>query len=217
MNKDTRRKDMTKGDIVAKELENDILSGVLSEGSPVPSLGDTAKRFSVSLRTVREAYKVLEAKGLIETSQGKCATVKSVTLPGVWDLIKDKSRQGGRRFEKERFASVMDIERLSLERAMMKYEIDDRLTGNELFPIDIPYLLAWHGALLSSTGNAITDLLAHEAEKDHIKSLEKAYQKAGQKAMDISRDMVDAVGGRNQILASALFTELTQELLSKAF
>lgn len=70
----------TKSTQIANKLEEMILSKVYKAGEPLPSQQELAEQFSASSRSVREAFKNLEAKGLIQVSQGKRAIVKSNNL-----------------------------------------------------------------------------------------------------------------------------------------
>ncbi len=70
----------TKSTQIANKLEEMILSKTYKAGEPLPSQQELATQFSASSRSVREAFKNLEAKGLIQVSQGKRAIVKSNSL-----------------------------------------------------------------------------------------------------------------------------------------
>lgn len=70
----------TKSARIANYLEELILSKELVAGHTLPSQQELADRFGASSRSVREAFKQLEAKGLLEVSQGRRATVKSNNL-----------------------------------------------------------------------------------------------------------------------------------------
>lgn len=75
--------DMTgtsKSTAIANALEKSILAGEYKTGELLPSQKQLADKFNVSSRSLREAFKSLEAKGLIEVSQGRRATVKSNNL-----------------------------------------------------------------------------------------------------------------------------------------
>ena len=54
---------------VAEEIENAILSGDLNPGDKLASERELSKTFGVGQRTLREALRLLEEKGLIETNQ----------------------------------------------------------------------------------------------------------------------------------------------------
>ncbi|MDT4763012.1 GntR family transcriptional regulator [Sphaerochaeta sp. PS] len=70
----------TKSTMIANQLEEMILSKKYKAGENLPSQHTLAQQFSASSRSVREAFKNLEAKGLIEVTQGKKAIVKSNNL-----------------------------------------------------------------------------------------------------------------------------------------
>jgi DNA-binding FadR family transcriptional regulator len=60
---------------VVETIEADILSGKLRIGDRLPAEAELAKRFNISVRSVREALQVLETKGLIRRKHGERANV----------------------------------------------------------------------------------------------------------------------------------------------
>ncbi|MDD3942211.1 MAG: GntR family transcriptional regulator, partial [Sphaerochaetaceae bacterium] len=70
----------TKSAQIARQIEEMILNKTYQAGEPLPSQQDLAVEFNASSRSIREAFKQLEAKGLVEISQGKRAMVKSNNL-----------------------------------------------------------------------------------------------------------------------------------------
>lgn len=58
-------------------LKNKIESGLLPEGTSLPSRTDLCMEFETSEKTIRRALVMLETKGFIETSQGKRPVVRS--------------------------------------------------------------------------------------------------------------------------------------------
>jgi DNA-binding FadR family transcriptional regulator len=70
----------TKTAKIAKTLEKLILEGKLPRGSFLPSQQELANQFQTSSRPIREALKLLEAKGLIQINQGRKAQVCSNNL-----------------------------------------------------------------------------------------------------------------------------------------
>ncbi|MGH2535603.1 MAG: FadR/GntR family transcriptional regulator [Thermomicrobiales bacterium] len=64
---------------VAERLLGEILDGSFSPGSSFPSEGELVERFGVSRVVIREAIRTLEARGLVEASQGKRPTVIGLT------------------------------------------------------------------------------------------------------------------------------------------
>lgn len=70
----------TKSARIAAKLEEQILSKKLTAGEFLPSQQELAEQFDASSRSIREAFKQLEAKGLVTVSQGRRAQVKSNNL-----------------------------------------------------------------------------------------------------------------------------------------
>ncbi|HHU89360.1 MAG TPA: FadR family transcriptional regulator, partial [Spirochaetales bacterium] len=70
----------TKSSLIARQIEELILNKVYAAGDILPSQQELAETFNASSRSIREAFKQLEAKGLLEVSQGKRAVVKSNNL-----------------------------------------------------------------------------------------------------------------------------------------
>jgi len=70
----------TKSTMIANQLEEMILAKKYKAGECLPSQHKLATQFYASSRSVREAFKNLEAKGLIQVQQGKKAVVKSNNL-----------------------------------------------------------------------------------------------------------------------------------------
>ena len=63
---------------VALRIEDAIISRKLSPGDKLPSERELAKTFGISHRTLREALRLVEEKGLLETSQSG-NVVKAIT------------------------------------------------------------------------------------------------------------------------------------------
>jgi GntR family transcriptional repressor for pyruvate dehydrogenase complex len=70
----------TKTARIANALEKLILEGKLARGSFLPSQQELADQFQTSSRPIREALKLLEAKGLIQITQGRKAQICSNNL-----------------------------------------------------------------------------------------------------------------------------------------
>lgn len=67
----------TKSACIASELEKMILDGVFEVGKYLPSQKEISERFGVSPRSAREAFKYLEARGLVHITQGRRAQVEA--------------------------------------------------------------------------------------------------------------------------------------------
>jgi len=63
-------------ELVAKQIEDLILSGRLSSGDRLPSESELGRQFSVSRTVIREAVKVLADKGLVRPEPGRGTFVR---------------------------------------------------------------------------------------------------------------------------------------------
>jgi GntR family transcriptional repressor for pyruvate dehydrogenase complex len=72
-------------DVLAEHLRESILRGELPEGSPLPSERELGERSGLSRASVREALRILESEGLIQTRPGRNggASVKQPTAESI--------------------------------------------------------------------------------------------------------------------------------------
>ncbi len=85
----------TKSARIANYLEEMILSRQLSAGELLPSQQELAEKFDASSRSIREAFKQLEAKGLLTVSQGRRACVKCNNLDQFVESLTDSILRSG--------------------------------------------------------------------------------------------------------------------------
>ncbi|WP_422479935.1 FadR/GntR family transcriptional regulator [Pleomorphochaeta sp. DL1XJH-081] len=85
----------TKSARIANYLEEMILSGELGTGELLPSQQELADKFGASSRSIREAFKQLEAKGLLTISQGRRASVKCNNLDQFVESLTDSIIRSG--------------------------------------------------------------------------------------------------------------------------
>jgi DNA-binding FadR family transcriptional regulator len=85
----------TKSARIANYLEEMILSRQLSAGELLPSQQELAEKFNASSRSIREAFKQLEAKGLLTVSQGRRACVKCNNLDQFVESLTDSILRSG--------------------------------------------------------------------------------------------------------------------------
>ena len=97
----------SKVSIIVRALEKDILKGVYEKGTLMPSQNDLCSKYDVSSRTVREAFKILEAKGLVTISQGRRAYVNTNSLDQYVDSI-SASMMSGDTGDNKLFADLLD-------------------------------------------------------------------------------------------------------------
>ena len=85
----------TKSARIANALEEMILSKHLGAGELLPSQQELGDKFNASSRSIREAFKQLEAKGLLTVSQGRRACVKSNNLDQFVESLSDSIIRSG--------------------------------------------------------------------------------------------------------------------------
>jgi len=56
---------------IARQIKNQIISGDLEEGAPLPSIRTLALELQISVITTKRAYEELEKEGFIDTVGGK--------------------------------------------------------------------------------------------------------------------------------------------------
>ena len=56
---------------ISSQIKNQILSGDLAEGEPLPSIRTLARELHISVITTKRAYEELEHEGFIDTVSGK--------------------------------------------------------------------------------------------------------------------------------------------------
>ena len=56
---------------ISKQIKNQIISGDLEEGNPLPSIRNLAKELQVSVITTKRAYEILESEGFVDTVTGR--------------------------------------------------------------------------------------------------------------------------------------------------
>jgi len=157
---------------VAHEIGRQVVSGAIAEGALLPREAELAERLSVSRQAVREALKVLAAKGLV-TSRRRTGT--SVLPRSLWNLL-DPDVLAWHPVEclpPEFFSDLVELRRviepvaaeLAAARAtpdgigaigtaleQMRRAIDDR-------PAFINADVSFHSAICTASGNVLFDRL----------------------------------------------------------
>ncbi|MDC7241676.1 MAG: FadR/GntR family transcriptional regulator [Spirochaetales bacterium] len=67
-------------DEVVQALESIIVENDLQPGDKLPSQAELSEKLQVGTRSIREAIRTLESRGLVETQQGKGVFVKEINL-----------------------------------------------------------------------------------------------------------------------------------------
>ena len=155
---------------IAEQIREAILDGELKIGDQLPSEKDFARHFGVSKSSLREAYRVLEAYGLLEIRQGMSggAFIKEVDITTIKDSLVNYfffQNPGLREYTEIRTfiepqvvricaekITAEDIEYLENNILAMEQEPDGK---NFISDLDI----AFHKKLVDITGNKIISLV----------------------------------------------------------
>ncbi|MBL6993357.1 FadR/GntR family transcriptional regulator [Desulfobacula sp.] len=155
---------------IAEQIREAILDGELKIGDQLPSEKDFASHFGVSKSSLREAYRVLEAYGLLEIRQGMSggAFIKEVDITTIKDSLVNYfffQNPGLREYTEIRTfiepqvvricaekITAEDIEYLENNILAMEQEPDGK---NFISDLDI----AFHKKLVDITGNKIISLV----------------------------------------------------------
>jgi len=74
-------------DVVAEQIERLIMDGVLKAGQPLPSERRLTEKLGASRTALREGLKLLRARGLIRTEQGKGSFVAPISQVDAGPLV----------------------------------------------------------------------------------------------------------------------------------
>jgi GntR family transcriptional repressor for pyruvate dehydrogenase complex len=160
---------------IVEQIRGAILSGELKIGEQLPSEKDFSKHFGVSKSSLREAYRALEAYGLLEIRQGMAggAFIKEVDLTTVKDSLVNYfffQNPGLREYTQIRTFIEPQIVKICAEKATaedIEYLENNILTmeqepGGESFLSDLD--IAFHKKLVDITGNKIISLVVESVQ-----------------------------------------------------
>jgi GntR family transcriptional repressor for pyruvate dehydrogenase complex len=198
---------------IVEQVRGRIRSGDLAVGDRLPSERALCEQFGVSRRTVREAFRMLEATGHITIKLGKeggaFVTAPSAELvgEGITDLI---ASSGLTSAEVTEVRSLMEIAYLPLAVERATDEDIDRLRlmcdRHEAARLDATYgvemSLEFHLALAACTHNAASVLLLDSLRESILRSLSDAHH-SGTSGVAEHRSVVDALAARDVDSATA--------------
>lgn len=160
---------------IVEQIRGAILSGELKLGDQLPSEKDFSKHFGVSKSSLREAYRVLEAYGLLEIRQGMTggAFIKEVDLTTVKDSLVNYlffQNPGLREYTQIRTFIEPQVVRICAEKATpedIDYLENNILTmeqepDGETFVSDLDS--AFHKKLVDITENKIISLIVESVQ-----------------------------------------------------
>lgn len=195
---------------IVEDLEMKIKQGELADGTRLPSERLMAEKYNVSRNVVREAFKVMSEKGLVEIYTGRGAYVSipkdsvitsklqeaiSISKSNLYEILEVRKVLEEAVVRKVvKVATEEDIE--SLERIYSRMESSIRDTvGFEKEDIN------FHIELAKCTGNSTLALLINTFNKISGKNLYKLhylYPDRAEKAQREHRAMIDAIKERNE-------------------
>lgn len=107
-------------ELLERDLRDAIVGGELAEGQALPTEPELSRRYGVSRSVVRDAIRLLIAKGLVEIRRGKGTYVRAARGEAFAEaLLLALSRNGGTALDIEEFYGLLlpGIAALSAERA----------------------------------------------------------------------------------------------------
>lgn len=153
---------------LADQLTQLIIDAKLRPGEFLPTEGELSVRFGVSRGVVREATKILQAKGLVEVRRGKGVAVCAAGSQAASDALVLLLRRHGAQLTQlwqVRMIIETEVAAMAAEKAT---EADLRVMAETLvlmrrddLPLDM-YVeadLAFHMALVNATGNIVLSLM----------------------------------------------------------
>jgi DNA-binding FadR family transcriptional regulator len=152
---------------VAARLEEQILSGQFAPGQAIPPEGRLSVQLGVSRTVIREAMRILGARGLVAVSQGKSPRVKPADPTHVADSIAaflQRTNHSLRHLVEVRRHLETSIASLAAQRATpdqiaVMEEAIDELAAAQSLDSQIAADMRFHTLLADATGNPVFGLL----------------------------------------------------------
>lgn len=204
---------------IVKRIEEMIVTGVLKDGTRLPSERSLAEAMQVSRPKVREALQQLEASGLIQVRHGEGSFVApligTAMSPALIDLYARHTTAFSNylefRHEQECFAAGLaaeratendrDILRLTMEKMETAHAAND---GAASRAADVRFhsaiVDASHNSLLIHTMTSIYELMQRNVfyNRDFLRAMDGS----GEKLLQQHRDIAEAIYARNAQAAS---------------
>jgi DNA-binding FadR family transcriptional regulator len=220
-------------DQIVEDLRDQILSGVLPDGSRLPSERELAAYYDVSGPTIREAIRVLTAMGLINTRNGSRATVTAqgdtllaLSIASVVQVEKAGARDVlGLLGALNAYAAELAAEHASDEEIARLRDAAERTAANEntesveqsaaaLRDFFVTLSEISHNPLLAALCRFITQIqigLALELSKGSAEQWGKVPRSLGRARMDI----VDAIAERDSHRAVELVRDYHRKAVNR--
>ena len=222
---------------VARAIERIIIDNNLQPGDRLPSQMELSQSLNVGTRSVREALKTLETRGLIETHQGKGIYIKNNNLDFflsvlndslIFDISKDRNLlleltdvrkmietnviyEVAKRPDKELLQTLIEIF------DGMEHSIEGEPHVEEYNRLDIKF----HKAIIGASGNKIIITLYKYLSNLLKRSVRETGYMEGSllEGFEDHRGLIEALVGRNPEMAKELMEnhiQSTREKLEKS-
>ncbi len=205
---------------IVEQIRGAILAGELRIGDQLPSEKDFAKHFNVSKSSLREAYRVLEAYGLLEIKQGMSggAFIKEVDFSTVKDSLANYfffQNPGLRDYTQIRTFIEPEVVKICAEK-ITDEEIEyleknvlamEQEPDGETFISDLD--IAFHKKLVDITGNKIISLIVEIVQTAliNIKRIVHTDKEFLQMVCSDHKKIVNALREHNPKKASAVMLD----------
>jgi len=187
---------------VATRLEEQILSGQLVPGQAIPPEGQLSVQLGVSRTVIREAMRILGARGLVAVSQGKSPRVKPADPAHVVNSIAAFLQRTNHsllhlvevRRHLETSIAAMAAQRATPEQIAALEEANERLATAKTLDSQVEADMRFHTLLAEATGNPVFGLLLQPLTHLLRMSLRETLGRTGAKlASDCHRSILAAV------------------------
>lgn len=204
----------------AEQLQNQITRGYLAAGQALPSEGELSLQLGVSRTVVREAMRILSAKGFVEVSRGKKPRVKQADASQVVDSLSTFLQRANHpllqlievRCQLETSIAALAAERASREQIAAMDETIRQLLEADTIEKQANADLAFHTLLAGATGNPVFHLLlepmTHLLRQSRLRTLSRT---GAERAAEGHRKILDAVRrGKAAAAREAMLDHLTK-------
>lgn len=159
------RGDLVQG--VVALLEKQIVAGELAADRPMPPEGELSRQLGVSRTVIREAMRILGARGLVEVSQGKLPRVKPADPAHVVDSLAIFLQRADHsllnltevRLQLETAIAALAARRATAEQVAAMEDANRRLVGPGTLDQRIDADLRFHALLAEATQNPVFGVL----------------------------------------------------------
>jgi GntR family transcriptional regulator, transcriptional repressor for pyruvate dehydrogenase complex len=211
------RGDLVQG--VVDLLEKQIVAGDLAADRPMPPEGELSRQLGVSRTVIREAMRILGARGLVEVSQGKLPRVKPADPAHVVDSLATFLQRAEHsllnltevRLQLETAIAALAARRATADQLAAMEEMNRRLVGPGTLDQRIDADLRFHALLAEATQNPVFGVLLEPLAHLMRLSRKATLSRTGaDRAVDGHRAILEAIRrGDPEAARQAMLEHLT--------